>query len=73
MSTSAIHILDLFAYLCNDYNLRIIRLKTDETLTKSKHEGCFDFNGNMEVVSTNNHKLSVQKVNRVFGEHLTIQ
>ena len=42
-------------------------------LTKSKHEGCFDFNGNMEVVSTNNHKLSVQKVNRVFGEHLTIQ
>ena len=73
LSTSAIHILDLFAYLCNDYNLRIIRLKTDETLTKSKHEGCFDFNGNMEVVSTNNHKLSVQKVNRVFGEHLTIQ
>tara|TARA_R100000030_G_scaffold88709_2_gene72752 strand:- start:2908 stop:3831 length:924 start_codon:yes stop_codon:yes gene_type:complete len=72
LSTSTIHILDLFAYLCEDYNLMIKNIKTDGTLKESRHVGCFDFNGEMKVVSTNNHELIVRKTDTIFGEHLTV-
>jgi hypothetical protein len=72
LSTSTIHILDLFAYLCDDYNLKIESIKTDNKLRESRHNGCFDFNGEMKVVSANNHELIVRKTDTNFGEHLTV-
>lgn len=72
LSTSAIHILDLFSYLCDDYDLEIKSISTDTELKKSRHGGCVDFNGEMVVKSTSGHKLVVKKRDAVFGEHLTI-
>lgn len=72
LSTSTIHILDLFSYLCDDYNLEIQDIVTDTELKTSRHSGCVDFNGDMKVRSTNGHTLVVKKRDAVFGEHLTI-
>ena len=72
LSTSTIHILDLFSYLCDDYNLEIESLTTNTELKTSRHGGCVDFNGEMEVTNTNGNRLIVRKRNAVFGEHLTV-
>ena len=72
LSSSAIHILDLFSYLCDDYNLEIQDIVTDTELKTSRHSGCVDFNGYMKVRNTDGHVLAVKKRDAVFGEHLTI-
>ena len=72
LSSSAIHILDLFSYLCDDYNLEIQDIVTDTELKSSRHSGCVDFNGYMKVKSTNGYELVVKKRDAHFGEHLTI-
>jgi|ETNmetMinimDraft_4_1059912.scaffolds.fasta_scaffold32605_2 hypothetical protein len=72
LSSSAIHILDLFSYLCDDYDLEIQSIVTEDELKESRHSGCVDFNGYMKVRSTNGHTLVVKKRDAVFGEHLTI-
>ena len=72
LSSSAIHILDLFSYLCDDYNLEIQDIVTDTELKTSRHSGCVDFNGYMKVRNTDGHTLVVKKRDAVFGEHLTI-
>ena len=72
LSSSAIHILDLFSYLCDDYDLEIQDIVTDTELKSSRHSGCVDFNGYMKVKSTNGYELVVKKRDAHFGEHLTI-
>ena len=72
LSSSAIHILDLFSYLCDDYDLEIQDIVTDTELKSSRHSGCIDFNGYMKVKSTNGYELVVKKRDAHFGEHLTI-
>jgi|TARA_B100001778_G_scaffold29996_1_gene21727 hypothetical protein len=72
LSSSAIHILDLFSYLCDDYDLKIQDIVTDTELKSSRHSGCVDFNGYMKVKSTNGYELVVKKRDAHFGEHLTI-
>jgi len=72
LSTSTIHILDLFSYLCDDYDLEIESIVTDTELKPSRHSGCVDFNGEMEVTSANGDRLIVRKRDAVFGEHLTV-
>ena len=72
LSSSAIHILDLFSYLCDDYDLEIQDIVTDTELKSSRHSGCVDFNGYMKVRSTNGYELVVKKRDAHFGEHLTI-
>ena len=72
LSSSAIHILDLFSYLCDDYDLEIQDIVTDTELKTSRHSGCVDFNGYMKVKSTNGYELVVKKRDAHFGEHLTI-
>jgi len=72
LSTSAIHILDLFSYLCDDYNLKIENIVTDTELKPSRHNGCLDFNGEMEVTNTNGGRLLVRRRDADFGEHLTV-
>ena len=71
LSTSAIHILDLFSYLCDDYNLKIEKLNIDDELRQSRHSGCVDFNGEM-LVTSGTHTLIVKKKDSVFGEIMTI-
>ena len=72
LSSSAIHILDLFSYLCDDYDLEIQDIVTDTELKSSRHSGCVDFNGYMKVKSTNGYELVIKKRDAHFGEHLTI-
>ena len=72
LSSSAIHILDLFSYLCDDYDLEIQDIITDTELKTSRHSGCVDFNGYMKVKSTNGYELVVKKRDAHFGEHLTV-
>jgi len=72
LSTSTIHILDLFSYLCDDYELEIKNITTNTELKTSRHNGCVDFNGEMDVRSSNGHRLIVKKRDAVFGEYLTI-
>ena len=72
LSSSAIHILDLFSYLCDDYDLEIQDIVTDTELKSSRHSGCVDFNGYMKVKSTNGYELVVKKRDAHFGEHLTV-
>ncbi len=72
LSTSAIHILDLFSYLCGDYNIAIKSIDSGTELKESRHNGCIDFNGNMEVINSKGDTLFVTKRNATFGEHMSV-
>ena len=72
LSTSAIHILDLFSYLCDDYDVVIESIDTPTQLKKSKHSDCVDFNGNMKVVNSKGDTLIVTKREATFGEHMSV-
>ena len=72
LSSSAIHILDLFSYLCDDYNVVIKSIDTGTKLEESRHSGCVDFNGNMEVINSKGDTLFVTKRDAIFGEHMSV-
>ena len=72
LSSSAIHILDLFSYLCDDYNVVIKSIDTGTKLEESRHSGCVEFNGNMEVINSKGDTLFVTKRDAIFGEHMSV-
>tara|TARA_Y100000310_G_C20647734_1_gene797575 strand:+ start:100 stop:1071 length:972 start_codon:yes stop_codon:yes gene_type:complete len=72
LSTSAIHVLDLFCYLCNDYNIEIEHMNITTDIVESKHKGCIEFNGNLRARSSKGHILSIKGGNKeTMGEYMT--
>ena len=71
ISSSFVHILDLFCYLCNDYNISIEN-KFNNIIDSVKHKDCIDFNGTITVTNSNNHILVLKKGTNKFTEVLTV-
>ena len=69
LASSAIHILDLFSFLCDDEIVEINSFLSDK-INKSKHKGCVEFDGKLTVISKKGHKLYVYPGDRDSAEFL---
>jgi len=72
ISSSFIHILDLFCYLCNDYDIYIYS-NLIKVIDSVKHKGFVDFMGELQVTNKSNHKLFLKKGKNKFTEILKIK
>tara|TARA_R110000737_G_scaffold305136_1_gene312633 strand:+ start:1330 stop:2283 length:954 start_codon:yes stop_codon:yes gene_type:complete len=71
ISSSFIHILDLFCYLCGEYNIEINSHLTGFK-DSVKHNGFVDFEGSLSVETPDGHTLHLEKGSNKFTEVLRI-
>ena len=60
ISSSFIHILDLFCFFCNDYDIYIYN-NLKEVMSSTKHKGFVDFTGKLHVKNSSGHNLFLTK------------
>ena len=72
ISSSFIHILDLFCFLCNDYDIYIYN-NLKEVMNSVKHKGFVDFTGELHVKNKSGHNLFLTKGINKFTEVLRIK
>ena len=71
LASSAIHILDLFSYLCDDEIVEIDSIISND-IKESKHKDCVEFDGKLIVTSKKGYKLYVYSGGRNSAEFLDI-
>ena len=72
ISSSFIHILDLFCYYCNDYDIKIYN-ELDSVIDSVKHKGFVDFTGELYVTNSSGHSLLLKKGKNKFTEVLKVE
>tara|TARA_Y100001963_G_C6772303_1_gene445521 strand:- start:94 stop:1032 length:939 start_codon:yes stop_codon:yes gene_type:complete len=72
ISSSFIHILDLFCYYCDDYNINIHN-NLDNVIDSVKHKGFVDFTGELYVTNSSGHSLLLKKGKNKFTEVLKVE
>jgi len=72
ISSSFIHILDLFCYLCDDNYIYIYNRLVD-VISSVKHKGFVDFIGDLYVTNKSGHSLLLRKGDNKFTEVLKIE
>jgi hypothetical protein len=71
ISSSLIHILDLFCYFCDDFDIKIYT-EFKKVIDNPKYKDFVDFVGEVNVINSNGHILIVKKGNKKFTETLEI-
>jgi predicted dehydrogenase len=72
ISSSFIHILDLFCHLCGDSDIYIYNRLID-VINSVKHKGFVDFTGELYVTNKSGHSLLLKKGENKFTEVLKIK
>ena len=63
MASNFVHYVDLFSFFINDTKLKVQILNLSKKVIKSKHKYCYEFTGNLSLISSNKSTLILERTN----------
>jgi len=63
MASNFVHYVDLFSFFINDTNIKVQTLNLSKKIIKSKHKDCYEFTGNVSLISRNKSSLILERTN----------